>query len=143
MLSSQYLKCGYAGDHFPRAVVPCIVGRQRDGACGPQKEGKVICRTRLHNYVPSASLAEGLLQDLLVGHECAQRRHDLEVSYPVRNGIVRSWEDMHEVWASAFDALGAQASSSKILLTDPPLNPLENRMRLLETMFESFGFQVQ
>ena len=78
-----------------------------------------------------------------MGHECTQRRHDLEVSYPVRNGIVQSWEDMHEVWASAFNALGARASSSNILLTDPPLNPLENRMRLLETMFELFGFQVQ
>ena len=30
---------------------------------------------------------------------------------------------------------------TRIMLTEPPLNPLANRERLLETMFERYGFE--
>uniref|UniRef100_A0A7S0X5A7 Actin-related protein 2 n=1 Tax=Mantoniella antarctica TaxID=81844 RepID=A0A7S0X5A7_9CHLO len=116
-----YVKCGFAGDNFPRAVFPCMVGRP----------------TMRHEEAAS----ETTLKDMMVGDEAAEQRHNLEVSYPVANGVVQSWEDMHHVWRHTFeDRLGVDTRECKILLTDPPLNPTKNRQRMVSTMFETWGF---
>ena len=39
-----------------------------------------------------------------------------------------------------YEQLKVDPSDCKILLTDPPLNPKGNRDRLLQTMFEHYGF---
>ena len=81
------------------------------------------------------------MQDIVVGQQCSQQRHSLEVTYPIKNGIVQKWEDMQYVWNHTFyDQLQIDPTECKILLTDPPLNPKENRDRLLQTMFEHYGF---
>lgn len=82
-----------------------------------------------------------LMQDIVVGQECSQHRHSLEVTYPITNGIVQKWDDMQHVWNHTFyEQLQIDPAECKILLTDPPLNPKENRDRLLQTMFEHYGF---
>ncbi len=81
------------------------------------------------------------MQDIVVGQECSQQRHSLEVTYPITNGIVQKWDDMQHVWDHTFyDQLQVDPSECNILLTDPPLNPEGNRDRLLQTMFEHYGF---
>ena len=48
---------------------------------------------------------------------------------------------MQHVWNHTFyDQLHIDPAECKILLTDPPMNPKENRDRLLQTMFEHYGF---
>ena len=48
-----------------------------------------------------------------------------------------------QVWEHVFqDILHVDPSNSKIMLTDPPLNPTSNRQKMLEIMFERFGFQA-
>jgi len=42
------------------------------------------------------------LQDIVVGAACADLRHQLDVSYPVTNGIVQNWDDMGHIWDNAF-----------------------------------------
>jgi actin-related protein len=37
-------------------------------------------------------------QDIMVGDACSELRHNLDVTYPISNGIVKNWEDMHHVW---------------------------------------------
>jgi hypothetical protein len=45
------------------------------------------------------------------------------------------------VWDHTFsEVLGVDPANARILLTEPPQNPLANRERLLETMFERYGF---
>jgi len=45
------------------------------------------------------------------------------------------------VWDHTFgEVLGVDPADARILLTEPPQNPLANRERLLETMFERYGF---
>jgi actin-related protein 2 len=39
------------------------------------------------------------------------------------------------------DVLKVDPSECRILLTDPPLNPTKNRERMVQTMFETWGFQ--
>ncbi|BAF23569.2 Os08g0369300 [Oryza sativa Japonica Group] len=116
-----YVKCGFAGENFPTSVFPCVVGRP------------------LLRY--EESLQEQELTDIVVGAACADLRHQLDVSYPVTNGIVQSWDDMGHIWDHAFySELKVDPSECKILLTDPPLNPVKNREKMIETMFEKYNF---
>lgn len=83
------------------------------------------------------------VQDLMVGDEASELRSLLEVSYPMENGIVRSWEDMHHLWDYTFgpQRLDVSPPDCKILLTEPPMNPLKNRQKIIEVMFESYRFE--
>jgi actin-related protein 2 len=66
----------------------------------------------------------------------------LEVNYPMDNGIVRSWEDMEHVWDHTFnDKLQIDPKNTKILLTEPPMNPMSNRQKMITTMFEKYQFE--
>lgn len=48
---------------------------------------------------------------------------------------------MQHIWDHTFyKQLQVDPTECKILLTDPPLNPKGNRDRLLQTMFEQYGF---
>ncbi|CAM8898564.1 unnamed protein product [Rhodiola kirilowii] len=87
------------------------------------------------------SLTEQELKDIVVGESCEKLRHQLDISYPVNNGIVQNWEDMVHVWDHAFyNELKIDPTECKILLTDPPLNPSKNREKMVETMFEKYNF---
>ena len=118
-----FVKCGFAGDNFPRSVFPSMVGRP------------------LLRY--EEEVGDEALQDVLVGDVCAARRHALDVSYPIRNGVVQNWDDMQLVWDYTFEEkLRINPRECRILLTDPPLNPKANRERMMETMFETYGFEA-
>ncbi|XP_022939518.1 actin-related protein 2-like isoform X2 [Cucurbita pepo subsp. pepo] len=92
-----YVKCGFAGENFPTSVFPCVVGRP------------------LLRY--EESLIEQELKDIVVGESCADLRHQLDITYPVHNGVVQNWDDMGHVWDHAF------------------FNELK-----VETMFEKYNF---
>ena len=67
----------------------------------------------------------------------------LEIGYPMENGIVRDWEDMLILWDHTFgpDKMNINPKECKIMLTEPPMNPMRNRERMIETMFETYEFQ--
>ncbi|KAK6928557.1 hypothetical protein RJ641_007148 [Dillenia turbinata] len=77
-----YVKCGFAGENFPTCVFPCVVGRPM--------------------LWYEESLTEQHIKDIVVGEACADLRHQLDISYPVNNGIVENWDDMGHVWDHAF-----------------------------------------
>ena len=54
-----YVKCGFAGDNFPRAVFPCMVGRP--------------------TLRYEEALSDTVLKDIVVGQEAADHRSNLEV----------------------------------------------------------------
>jgi actin-related protein 2 len=67
----------------------------------------------------------------------------LETSYPVENGIVKDWKGMQHVWDYTFnEKMKLDPKDYKILLTEPPMNPLENQKKMYEHMFETYGFQA-
>ena len=56
-------------------------------------------------------------------------------------GIVRNWEDMEHLWNYTFyEKLQINPRENKVLLTEPPMNPESNRVKLLEEMFERYDF---
>ena len=42
----------------------------------------------------------------MVGAEAAEARHLLDISYPVREGIVTNWEEMEHIWKYTFQGMG-------------------------------------
>ncbi|KAL8159967.1 hypothetical protein V2J09_001504 [Rumex salicifolius] len=86
-------------------------------------------------------LVFGNVPVLVYRKACAKWRNQLDISYPVSNGIIQNWDDMCHVWDHAFhDELKIDSMECKILLTDPPLNPSKNREQMVETMFERYNF---
>lgn len=70
----------------------------------------------------------------MIGDEASQLRSMLEVTYPMENGIVRSWEDMLHLYNYTFGPgkLNIDPKECKILLTEPPMNPTWNREKMVE-----------
>jgi len=59
----------------------------------------------------------------------------------MENGIVKRWDDMEHLWDFTFaDKMRIDPTGRKILLTEPPMNPLKNRERMCEVMFERYQF---
>jgi actin-related protein 2 len=59
----------------------------------------------------------------------------------MENGIVKRWDDMQHLWDYTFyEKMHLDPTGRKILLTEPPMNPLKNRETMCEVMFERYGF---
>ncbi|KAF8247837.1 Actin/actin-like protein [Wilcoxina mikolae CBS 423.85] len=116
-----FLKVGYAGQNFPEHQYPSIVGRPILRA--EERSGDV------------------LVKDIMVGDEAAALRSMLQITYPMDNGIIKRWDDMQHVWDYTFtEKLKIDPTGRKILLTEPPMNPLSNREKMCEVMFERYSF---
>lgn len=77
----------------------------------------------------------------MCGDEAARVRLLLEVSYPMENGIIKNWEDMEHLWDYSFyERLKLPTEGQKVLLTEPPMNPLKNREEMCRIMFEKYQF---
>jgi actin-related protein 2 len=83
-----------------------------------------------------------VIKDIMVGDEAAENRNYLQVTQPMEHGIVRNWEDMKHLWDYTFDEkLKVDPRGRKVLLTEPPMNPKVNRQKMVQVMFEEYGFQ--
>lgn len=119
-----FVKVGHAGDNFPTSVFPSMVGR-------PQLRAEM-------------ESLEGMdLKDVMVGDEAAAVRFALQIEYPIEEGIVRNWEAMEHLWDYTFyEKMKIDPHNHKILLTEAPGNPVNNRKRSIEMMFEKYGFEA-
>jgi len=82
------------------------------------------------------------IKDIMVGDEASKLRTMLQITYPLDNGIVRNWEDMEYVWDYTFhEKLKVNTKECKIMLTEAPMNPNQNRKKMVEVMFEKYGFR--
>jgi actin-related protein 2 len=118
-----FVKCGFAGQNFPTAIFPAMIGRPIMRA--EEKVGNVE------------------LKDIMVGEEAAELRTMLELKYPMENGIIVNWEDMFHLWDYTFyEKLKIDPKQCKVLLTEPAQNPKNNRIKMVQAMFERYGFQA-
>ncbi|RUS78487.1 hypothetical protein EGW08_013734 [Elysia chlorotica] len=117
-----FVKCGFAGSNFPAHIFPSLVGRP-------------IIRS-------TAKVGNIEIKDLMIGEEASELRSMLEVNYPMENGIVRNWEDMTHLYDYTFgpEKMNLDTQNSRVLLTEPPMNPMKNREKMIELMFEKYQF---
>jgi actin-related protein 2 len=120
-----FVKAGFSPNHFPTASFPSMVGRP-------------ILRSEERDS------GKAKIKDIMVGDECQEHRHMLQITYPVDKGIVRSWEDMFHVWDYTFARLGVDPTKEdcRIMLTEPPMNPMSNRANMVKAMFERYNFKA-
>ncbi|ODV61201.1 actin-related protein 2 [Ascoidea rubescens DSM 1968] len=77
----------------------------------------------------------------MCGYEAQKIRSILQISYPMENGIIKNWEDMQHLWDYSFyEKMQIDPHGKKVLLTEPPMNPLRNRERMCEIMLENYQF---
>ncbi|XP_069329051.1 actin-related protein T3 [Eulemur rufifrons] len=114
---SGVIKAGLAGSREPQFVYPNIMGRAKGYSRAAEGE-----------------------QELYVGEQAQARRSSLSVSYPVERGLITSWGDMEIMWKYIYDYnLKLKACDGPVLITEPALNPLANRQRIIEVFFEHLG----
>jgi actin-related protein len=112
---SGVLKAGMGGENTPSVKFPAIVGKPR---------GKGIIG--------------GNQKDEYIGDEADKLRGVLNLSYPIKSGIVNDWELMNKVWEYAFaNELRVDPTENRVMLTEAPLNPKVNREKMTEVMFET------
>lgn len=121
-LTKTKQKKGWAGTNFPESVFPSMVGK-------PQLRAEM------------ESLESAELKDVMCGDEADAVRFALDINYPVENGIVKNWENMVHLWDYTFyEKLKINPKDHKIMLTEAPLNPKENRKKTIQNMFEKYQF---
>ena len=114
---SGVIKAGFSGDDAPRAVFNNVIGRAA--------------------YRP-IMLGMGT-KEFYVGDELTKMRGILSLRHPITHGVINNFDDMEKIWHYAFnDLLKIDPSQHNVLITEAPLNPVENRERMISTLFETF-----
>lgn len=119
---SGYLKAGLSNDREPTVTIPALIGR------------------------PMLRYAEKLedveLKPLMIGDEVIPVRSLLELSYPMEEGIIKNEEDMGILWDYCIHkklGLGDDLKDRKLLLTEAPSNPTDNKKKMGEILFEKLN----
>jgi len=78
--------------------------------------------------------------DFFVGDAVFNNTSTHQVNYPIRAGLIDNWDNMERLWQRClFEYLRCDPEEHYMLLTEPPLNPPENREYTAEIMFETFN----
>jgi len=119
-----YTKMGYAGNSEPSYIIPTMIATNQNSTTSGR-----------------GGTSEGV-EDLNfhIGDEAIANSRSFSVYYPVRHGLVDNWTHMEQYWQHCiFKYLRAEPEDHYFLLTEPPLNPPENREYTAEIMFETFN----
>ena len=119
---SGYLKAGLSDVEIPSVIMPALIGRP------------------MLRY--AEKLEEIELKPIMIGDEVTKVRSLLELSYPMKEGIIKDEEDMGRLWDYCIrNKLGIKGdlNDRKILLTEAPNNPNDNKKKMGEIVFEQLG----
>ena len=119
---SGYIKAGLSTSQYPDITMPALIGR------------------------PMLRYAEQLedikLKPIMIGDEVTPVRSLLELTYPMKEGIIQNDEDMDRLWTYTIKEKLNQKDdlrNRKVLLTEAPSNPNKNKEKMCEILFEKLG----
>ncbi len=120
---SGYLKAGLSNVDIPSVTIPALIGRP------------------MLRYAEKIENVE--LKPLMIGDEVIPVRSLLELTYPMKEGIITNDEDMALLWDYVLDKKlnikKGDLKDRKLLLTEAPSNPNANKMKMGEILFEKLG----
>lgn len=115
---------------------PAVIIDNGSGSCKAGITGETEPRSVLTSTV--GRLAENA-EEYYVGNSALFKKDALILNHPIKRGIITSWDDMEKLWRYIYQhELKVNPSDRPVLLSEPPLNPLRNRERTTELMFEQF-----
>ena len=101
-------KSGFAGDENPQSIIPTLIGfKKKDD----QNEK---------------------LKKFYVGEEAFKHWTNLDVKFPIEHGIIEGWNCMEQIWDSIFQSLKVDPSQHPVYMTEKPLTPKHNRVKMLK-----------
>ena len=115
---------GYAGNGEPSYMIPTAIAT--------------------HSSLGQGNLAISRMQvddlDYHIGFDAQRNSARYNLSNPIRDGQITSWDDMEKLWArSIYSLLHVEPENHPFVLTEPPMNTPENREQMAEIMFETFS----
>ncbi|KAL4443112.1 hypothetical protein ABPG74_002179 [Tetrahymena malaccensis] len=114
-----YTKMGWGGNIEPTYDIPTVISDNSDK----------------NSVQVSKNYNEQL--DFCIGHDALNQQVK---TYPMKSGIVTDWTLMEKFWQkSIFDYLRCDPDETTFVLTEPPMNPPENRENIAEIFFETFN----
>ncbi|XP_049446591.1 uncharacterized protein LOC125897350 [Epinephelus fuscoguttatus] len=114
---SGLMKAGFADQDLPSVTFPTIIGMPK------------------YEEIMNGSVD----RETYIGHEAQHMRGVLALKHPIKNGIIRNWDEMEKIWHHTFQQLRVEPDDHPVMLTEAAMNPLENRQRMVEIMFECFN----
>ncbi|EMR11154.1 hypothetical protein PNEG_00750 [Pneumocystis murina B123] len=138
-------KIGLSGNDVPSYVFPTVITSSQTPGTG---SGRSVSLSKSSFLGSSLSIGSSLNKrgaedlDFYIGYEALEQANGLgySLNYPIRHGIIETWDHMERFWQqSIFKYLKCDPEDHYFLLTEPPLNPPENREHTAEIMFESFN----
>lgn len=119
-----FTKMGYAGNLDPDFVIPTAIAE-----LAKQSTVKVSTKNDEYNYFIGE---EG------IKFSKTSKTHTL--FYPMADGLVSNWDLMEKFWhQSIYQYLKCDPQEHNFVLTEPPMNPPENRESIAEIFFETFN----
>ena len=140
---SGYLKAGFSNQTSPEIVIPALIGREilRYGEKVDLEQIKATKKKSEQKKLIKQMIKERHLKQIMIGDETIGFRSLLDLSYPVSEGVITNEEDLYKLWDYTLtQKLGVEdPSDRKIIVTEAPLNPLDNKKKIFEILFEKIG----
>ena len=142
---SGYIKAGFSNQSIPEIFIPAVVGRAmlRYGEKINIDQIKSEKNKSEQKKLIKQMIKEHYLKDIMVGDEIIGFRSLLEITHPTSDGIIVDEEDLTRLWEYTFnEKLGLKdkdLSDRKVIVTEAPLNPLDNKKKIFEILFEKMG----
>ncbi|CAG4984687.1 unnamed protein product [Parnassius apollo] len=114
-LGSQNTKAGFAGESFPRCMIPTTLGRLR--------------RRGLSDGFP----------DVTFGDEAIKMRGVSHLNWPVDEGFIKDWDEVEKLWHHIFyRKLHVPPEEARVMYVTHPLASKRYKEKITEIMFECF-----
>ena len=116
------IKIGFSGDN-PQIIKNWF---------GHPKFNKIV---RTFNF-------QGEPNELIIGDDCEKFLGLMKLRRPIKNGIFKNEKEMQIIFNHIFSKLGINSQNTKehpIVITEPLLNPRENRQLIAEYLFNNLG----
>ena len=140
---SGYLKAGFSNQTAPEIVIPALVGREilRYGEKVDLEQIKATKKKSDQKKLIKQMIKERHLKQIMIGDEIIGFRSLLDLSYPVSEGVITDEEDLYKLWDYTLtQKLDIEdPSDRKVIVTEAPLNPLSNKLKIFEILFEKIG----